>query len=399
MASSLVAVNMSDVVDDAQMKRYFTPVCVLGRGGFGTVFHAINLVSGQECALKVLRKSKVGPYCLSSLRKEADILSSLQHPNIVAFRGLRETQSNLYLELEIVSGGTLADLMDRQPLTDLQAAQAMTGLFRAVQYLHAHGIVHRDLKPQNILVGDLNDLTSVKVADFGLSQQLGRLDASDVYCGTMPYMAPEQIERRYYGKSVDMWSCGIIMAMLCCGRHPLKKKSDSSADYLAKLRVPQWNIAELTPLAQSLFLRLVRLQPIERYSPAQALKHPWILRDSSEVPLTSLELFRAYNDEVRTRKVLWAIFFLGKLAHPHSSSQLQTEASSDSPVLPSSPVPVRSFRIHRTPSAKRRVEIPKTRPPSRRLLRESPPKRTPSRQGILKPVSVTRRSNASFSVS
>jgi len=401
MAFSVVAVNMSDVLEDAQMKQHFAPVRVLGSGGFGTVLHAVNLVTGQDCAVKVLRKSQMAPSRLNSLRKEAEILASLQHPNIVAFRGLRETQSNLYLELEIVTGGTLSDLMSH-PLSDLQAAQAMKGLFRAVQYLHAHGVLHRDLKPQNILVGDANDLTSVKVADFGLSQQLGRLDASDVYCGTMPYMAPEQIARRYYGKSVDVWSCGIIMAMLCCGgRHPLKEKSDSPEDYLAKLREPQWNIAALSPLAQSLFLRLVRLQPVERYSPAQALKHPWILRDGSEVPLTSFEQFRVYNDEVRTRKVLWAIFLLGKLARTHSNSQLQTEASADSPVLPVPPVAVRcySVRIRRTPSAKHRTQPPKPRPASRRILRESPPKRASSRLGMLKPVPTTRRSNVSFSVS
>ena len=392
---------MSDILDDAQLKKLFRPVRVLGSGGFATVLHAVNLVTGQDCAVKVLRKSQVAPSCLSSLRREAEILASLQHPNIVAFRGLRETENNLYLEMEMIAGGTLADLLARQRLSDLQAAQVMAGLFSAVQYLHAHGLVHRDLKPANILIGDASDLTSMKVADFGLSQQLGRMDASDVYCGTLPYMAPEQIERRYYGKSVDIWSCGIIMAMLCCGgRHPLKHKSESVGEYLKKLRDPQWNLGDMCASAQSLFRRLVRLEPIERYSPAQALKHPWIRRDSSAVPLTSLEVFRAYNDEVRSRKLFWALFLLGRVVQiQQPSSQTETtEASSDSPVLPR-PAAVRcnSVHIRRTPSAKRRTQPAKLKAPSSRLImRASTPKRIPSRRDVLKPV--TRRSNVSYSL-
>ena len=413
-------------MEDEQFEGIFTFVRVIGSGSYGTVIHAVEKATGEECAVKVVEKVQVTPSRLEHLRKEASILSKLHHPNIVRFRQLQETRNNVYLVLEMIHGGTLADHIGKQPVPDLDAAKAMAGIFKAVHYLHGHGVIHRDLKPENILVQDASDLATVKIADFGLSEQFGtgEFDASDDYCGTVLFMAPEQIERKYYSKSVDIWSCGIIMAMLCCGKHPLKDRADTTEQYFEKLREPVWTVAGMSPPAQSLFLRLMRQQPIERYSAAQALKHPWILRDSSDVPLTSLEVIRMYNDETRLHKVpptqlLWSLFVLGRLAktidlQPAVSpsqanstpmSQLWTEASSESPVLNVEEVKMRqrssnrsfSVRIRRTPSRKRPLVQKVKPPPPKQLLRRVTPISMSTKPRVLKPISITRRVNVSYS--
>ena len=114
----------------------------------------------------------------------------------------------------------------------------------AVAYIHSLGIVHRDLKPgknnqiwffsDNILIGDINDFTSIKIADFGLSAKYEHTSFTslDQHCGTLIFMAPEVALKKEYSKSVDIWSTGIILYMLLTGgSHPLFSNKDNAETY------------------------------------------------------------------------------------------------------------------------------------------------------------------------
>lgn len=402
---------MTSLPADQQFTQLFTLIRVIGSGSFGTVMHVIDRQTGEECAVKAISKAEVTPQRLDDLRKEADILNALDHPNIVRFRHVRETVEQVYLVMEMVYGGTLAAYIAKKKLTDMEAASAMTGVFRAVQYLHSQGVIHRDLKPENILVENPLDLTSIKIADFGLSKQFNRdqINTSDAYCGTVLFMAPEQIERRYYSKGVDIWSCGVIMYMLCSGgQHPLKEPTDSLSTYYTKLKSPHWKLEPLTPLGRSLFTRLVRLQPVERYSASQALLHPWITRERSDVPLTPLEQFRMYNDELKTKKILWALLFIGKLTKITVEKPQEPEVNSAGLTVnregskPQLSTTRRSFsvRIRRTPVRIRPTSTTKcAKPPipKKPMLRSNGTKAPqPSKPRVLRPLTSSRRVNVSY---
>ncbi len=117
----------------------------------------------------------------------------------------------------------------------------MLNLFDAVEYLHSREIVHRDIKPENILFDDYKDLSTLKLIDFGLSSQYFEVMGDFEFCGTLLYMAPEQLEKRVYTKAIDIWSCGIIMYMLLNnGTHPFYLKGDSSNQFVDKLKIGKW---------------------------------------------------------------------------------------------------------------------------------------------------------------
>ena len=194
------------------------------------------------------------------------------------------------------------------------------------------------------------------------------------------------------------------MYMLCAGGlHPLKDRKDSLADYYDKLKNPRWQLDLLTPSGRSLFVRLVRLQPVERYSASQALLHPWITRERSDVPLTPLEQFRMFNEEDKAKKIMWALLLLGKLAKV-TYEPVQAEVNSAEPTLnrditkPQLASTRRSFsvRIRRTPIRVRPASTNKGKPPIPKPLVKNGAKPTATRPRVLRPLTSSRKVNVSY---
>ncbi|CAG9330725.1 unnamed protein product [Blepharisma stoltei] len=290
---------------------FYTYIRTIGKGSFGKVVKAIDKYTGITCAVKIIKKSSYSDEVLSALRFESEILSSLDHPNIVKFLHVRESDNRIFIGMEYIRGGNLSDLIQNKTISESKAAKIMTGIFRAVEYLHNRGIVHRDLKPANILISNPKDLTTVKVADFGLCTQLGIFSRTDEKCGTVIYMAPELAAGKNYNKEVDIWSCGIIMfKLLCKGKHPLYRQKDTKDSYFAKLQNPKWVFPKnFSPLAQNLFLKLMKIPPIERYTAGQVLAHPWILQKNIAIPLTYLEKMRQLDSDMKLRGFVYSLLF------------------------------------------------------------------------------------------
>ena len=238
-------------VDDFGL--YFKEIRVIGSGSYGTVFQAIYLETNEEVAVKIVSKDNKKPNQITKIKQEVNILKQLKHKNIIEFKNYIETKTKLYIIMEYIENGTLKNLIDIRKtanvfFTDEEISSIMKSLFKAIHYLHSFQIVHRDLKPENILISDMNDFSSIKLADFGLSAQYFEIKEEFEVCGTLIYMAPEQIVKKFYSKSIDIWSCGIIMYILLNFTHPLYKKGDSKNMYLKKLISPKWKfIHEISP--------------------------------------------------------------------------------------------------------------------------------------------------------
>jgi len=133
-----------------------------------------------------------------------------------------ETKENLYLVMELATGGELFDtILQRGHLSEREASRIIREVTEAVDYLHSKMIVHRDLKPENLLLANSDIDSPVKLADFGLSRVLDDEEAILITdCGTPNYVAPEVLLGEGYGMEVDVWSIGVIAYILLCGYAP-----------------------------------------------------------------------------------------------------------------------------------------------------------------------------------
>ena len=222
-----------------------------------------------------------------------------------------------FLVIELWRGGTLQEVIEEQTksyingnnmsskiFSDEDASKIMKSIFEGVSYLHSKGIVHRDLKPENILFVNKDDISKLKIIDFGLTAKYNDscpLSLLDCHWGTILYMAPEVALKQEYSKSIDVWALGIIMYnMLSGGGHPLYSKGENIDKFRTKLfNKEMFSFPEsFSSLAKDLILKMTSYSPVHRYTVDQALKHPWITRShDTKVPLTWLEMFKQLDSE------------------------------------------------------------------------------------------------------
>jgi serine/threonine protein kinase len=248
------------------------------------------------------------------MKEEISILRQLNHENIVKFFGFLETNNQLLIKMEFIKYGTLSKwIKNHKKISEEDASIILNQVLSAVIYLHSKQICHRDIKPENIMLSNENDLHSIKIIDFGLSRQnFDKLVHND-YCGTYIYMAPEQIEKKLYFISVDIWSIGILMFMLLNnGKHPFYIKGDNRKDYDKKIKSCQIKFYnKVSPMAKHLILKLLEPNPSWRYTGAQAIKHPWITRNKEdEVPLTFNEILSKSNNKKMARDLFNICLFM-----------------------------------------------------------------------------------------
>ena len=206
----------------------------IDQGAFGKVIHAYETKKKLDLAIKVINKGGVGPTLINKMKEEISILKKLNHHNIVKFYGYSETNNQLLIQMEYIKYGTLSKWLKTKPkINEEDASIILSSVLSAVEYMHSNHICHRDIKPENIMFSEENNLSSIKIIDFGLSAQHFNYLTNKDYCGTFIYMAPEQIEKKLYHYSVDIWSIGILMFMLLNGgKHPFYQKNDKKEDFI-----------------------------------------------------------------------------------------------------------------------------------------------------------------------
>jgi protein-serine/threonine kinase len=198
----------------------FKGLLQLGKGSFGEVYLVEKIDTGEQFALKVLRKDKVlGNNLVRYAFTERNILSAINHPYIVRLNYAFQTPEKLAFVMEYCPGGDLGTHLAREKhFTEEKARFYTVEILLALEELHKHGIVFRDLKPENVV---LDNEGHAKLTDFGLSKEgceEGQLLRS--FCGSVAYLAPEMLRRTGHNRTVDWYLLGVVLYELIVGTPP-----------------------------------------------------------------------------------------------------------------------------------------------------------------------------------
>jgi serine/threonine-protein kinase len=198
-------------------------------GGIGAVYEAEQLQLKRRVAVKVLHTQYAqNTEFRQRFEREALAASKATHPSCVAVLDLGTVEDRPYLVMEFVEGELLTDLMKRDWLTPKEAVVIGLKILEALRHAHRHGIVHRDVKPDNVMLCHPDETgTQVKLLDFGLAKNLvpdapggHAVTQSGTVCGTPSYMSPEQGIAAEVDARSDLYSCGVVLYQMACGRKP-----------------------------------------------------------------------------------------------------------------------------------------------------------------------------------
>jgi calcium/calmodulin-dependent protein kinase I len=287
--------------DESAFKKKYQLKGVLGNGNYSVVRKAIDLTNGEQVAVKCVDKRKLTKEDDDALRIEVSILSQLSHPNIIRlFDWYDVPKAYFYVVLEFMSGGELFDrIVKKEFYSEADAQKVVRTLADCIKYLHDRKVVHRDLKPENILLKDSKDDSAIKIADFGFARVVDR--GLTTACGTPGYVAPEIINGKPYGLTVDVWSLGVIIYILLCGYPPFYNQNQNQL--FKQIREgrfvfdsPYWD--PISEQAKDLIKLALTVDVHKRPNIQTIIQHPWLTsaapqKDISGQTLAEMRKFNA----------------------------------------------------------------------------------------------------------
>ena len=234
----------------------------LGEGGMGEVYRAEDTTLKREVAIKVLpERFTQDAERLARFQREAQVLASLNHPNIAAIHSFEHSDGVHFLAMELVEGETLAQRVAKGPLPVEEALEVCRQIAEGLEAAHESGVIHRDLKPANV---NVTPEGKVKILDFGLAKALegeipaadisqsptrtGEMTSAGVILGTAAYMSPEQARGKPVDKRADIWAFGCVLYEMLTGNQVFS--GETATDILGAIvhKDPDWEaLPEGTP--------------------------------------------------------------------------------------------------------------------------------------------------------
>ncbi|KAK2528971.1 hypothetical protein Q9233_007254 [Columba guinea] len=277
----------------------------IGVGSYSVCKRCIHVATNMEFAVKIIDKSKRDP------SEEIEILMRYgQHPNIITLKDVYDDGRFIYLVTELMKGGELLDRILRQKFfSEREASAVLYTIAKTVDYLHCQGfmkqqifvlvlvdvwlcqfrlhyepVVHRDLKPSNILyTDDSNNADSIRICDFGFAKQLrGENGLLLTPCYTANFVAPEVLMRQGYDAACDIWSLGVLLYTMLAGYTPFANgPNDTPEEILVRIGSGKFSLSggnwdTVSDAAKDLLSHMLHVDPHQRYTAEQVLKHSWI---------------------------------------------------------------------------------------------------------------------------
>ncbi|KAJ0268700.1 hypothetical protein COL940_013143 [Colletotrichum noveboracense] len=267
----------------------------VGAGSMGKVKLARKEDTGEQVACKIIprgstedghhsRADKERADQSKEIRtaREAAIVTLLSHPHICGMRDVVRTNYHWYMLCEYVNGGQMLDyIISHGKLKEKQARKFSRQIASALDYCHRNSIVHRDLKIENILISKTGD---IKIIDFGLSNLFAPRTHLKTFCGSLYFAAPELLQARAYtGPEVDIWSFGIVLYVLVCGKVPFDDQSMPALHAKIKkglVDYPNWLSSE----CKHLLSRMLVTDPKQRATMLEVMSHPWMTKGYNGPP-------------------------------------------------------------------------------------------------------------------
>lgn len=271
-----------DAPVDAKANRIgkYQVIKTLGEGSFGKVKLAQHLTTGQRVALKIINKKTLAKSDMQGrVEREISYLRLLRHPHIIKLYDVIKSKDEIIMVIEFAGKELFDYIVQRGRMPEDEARRFFQQIIAAVEYCHRHKIVHRDLKPENLL---LDDHLNVKIADFGLSNIMTDGNFLKTSCGSPNYAAPEVISGKLYaGPEVDVWSSGVILYVMLCGRLPFD--DDFIPALFKKISNGVYTLPNyLSPGAKSLLTRMLVVNPLNRITIHEIMEDEWFKQGIEE---------------------------------------------------------------------------------------------------------------------
>jgi calcium-dependent protein kinase len=286
---------------------------LIGGGHFGKVHVAHKKRNPEKLyAVKSIKKKNLTPKQLKNLVQEVEILSSLDHPNIVKFHETYQDEMFFHIVMDYCSGQELIESIIKEGhLTESKVCTIIHKVLTAISYCHNMNFCHRDLKPENIIFESTSSDSEVKLIDFGLSSKFKNNEKMHTILGTPYYIAPEVLKGDYDNKC-DIWSIGTIAYLMLTGNPPFNGRSTKDVfNEIVSKRIKYLKYEDKFSAEAINFLqKCLERDPAKRLSAQEALNHNWFKIISEEIHSNShlhanvLENLRVFSAPGELKKMV-----------------------------------------------------------------------------------------------
>jgi len=307
------------------IRKNYEFISMLGNGSFGKVrLYRDKNYKELLFAIKTLKKEGITSYHFSLLKQEVDILSNMDHPNIVKYFGIFEDDYFIHIVMEYLKGQDLSKIISLKNYTDFnenQMGQIIHQLLKALSFIHSKNIIHRDIKPENILFSDKRNIFSLKLIDFGLATFQ---EQEKKTVGTPMYMSPEMVDGNGTYVS-DIWSVGVVVYQMVTGKLPFDGgENDENKILYEHIKNDEYNKEKLNNVecsddVKDFIDKALQKDIKKRMTVQEALNHPWIKKfnvnslDPSLLNENTIQLLLNFSKKPALQKEIY--YFLAKISN------------------------------------------------------------------------------------